>query len=132
MPQKSTMTLQGFEPLQRALKQAPELVREQSADAVKKSTFSTAQRMRALAPRRTGRLKGAIIPTSRGQFGKVLVGAEAFYWPFVEYGTERMQAKPFIRPAAEAEGPEYIERIRRIGVNLERSWPSGAASGKVL
>lgn len=53
---------------------------------------------------RTGRLRGSI--TWRiGQDGEspyADIGTAVFYAPFVELGTSRMQARPFLRPALEA------------------------------
>ena len=124
---KVTMQLEGFEALQRAIKTSPDLVRLHSEDAVSKTSFSTASRATALAPRGpTGRLKGSIKGTSRGLNGRVTIAPEAFYWRYVEYGTVNMTARPFIRPAAEAEGPHYINRMRAIGPKLERNWPTSS------
>jgi len=121
-----TLTLTGMEPLQRALKSAPEAVNELAADAVTKTAFATAQRARALVPVRTGALKRAIDSaparkTKDGPTGRVgLNTRDAFYWKFVEFGTVHHPARPFFRPAAEAESTEYVARIRAIGPQLER------------
>jgi len=40
------------------------------------------------------------------------------YAPFVEYGTYRARAQPFMRPAAEARGPEVAEMIRQAMIEL--------------
>lgn len=121
---KQTMTLEGFEALQRVLKKSPEIVLEHAKGAVSASTFSVASRMKATAPRLTGQLRNAISAKSPGLTGRVLIGPEAFYWRFLEYGTVKMAARPFIRPAGEAEEPVYIQRMRGIGPKLEREWNS--------
>ena len=36
----------------------------------------------------------------------------AFYWRYVEFGTSKMTAKPFIRPAFEAKKEDAVEAIR--------------------
>lgn len=70
---------------------------------------------RARAPRRTGKLARNIVAVSgRAQNGDVVSGVNirtkgkasnpnnAFYWRFVELGTSRMAAHPFVRPAFDA------------------------------
>lgn len=53
---------------------------------------------------RTGRLRGSIThrigSDGQGLYGDV--GSSVFYAPFVEYGTSRMPAYPFLRPALSA------------------------------
>ena len=122
---KVTMSLEGFEKLQAAIKTSPELVRLHAEDTIAKSTFSTAQRMRGTVAVRTGRLKRAISTSARGLNGRVLIEPKAFYWRFVEYGTVNMAAQPFVRPAAEAEAPHYLERMRGFVPKLERVWSGG-------
>jgi HK97 gp10 family phage protein len=129
---KVTMTLTGMEPLQRAIRDAPEAVRRLTSGVVARTTFSTAQRARAGAPRETGALRAAIEAKSRGLSGRVDIAAGEFYgrrpeiyWFFVEYGTETVPARPFLRPAAEAESAAFLDEIRRVGKTLERSFASG-------
>ena len=35
----------------------------------------------------------------------------AYYWRFLEFGTKKMRAKPFLTPAAEARGPQAAQVI---------------------
>ena len=35
----------------------------------------------------------------------------AYYWRFLEFGTKKMAAKPFLTPAAEATGPKVAQTI---------------------
>lgn len=37
---------------------------------------------------------------------------DAYYWRFVEFGTSKMAARPFLRPAFEASKMDAVERIR--------------------
>jgi HK97 gp10 family phage protein len=121
-----TMSLHGFEAIQRAITQAPEQLKDLTADAVEKTTFATAQRMKATVKVKSGKLKRSITAKSRGLNGRVLIEPDAFYWRFLEYGTVHMSARPFVRPAAEAEDPHYIERLRAVCKKLEQLWPKGA------
>jgi HK97 gp10 family phage protein len=129
---KVTMTLTGMEGLQRALKTAPDLVQLGASDAVQKTSFAVAQRARALVPVRTGDLKNHIGSASRKTSGRVGVEGgtgktdPATYWRYVEFGTRYMPARPFFRPAADAETNDYIERLRRVGRDLERDLSSSS------
>lgn len=39
------------------------------------------------------------------------VNRDSFYWRFVEFGTSKMSAKPFLRPAFEAQKENAVKRI---------------------
>jgi HK97 gp10 family phage protein len=122
------MTLEGFESTRRALVAAPERARVHASSAVAASTFAITQRSRSLVPIDTGRLKSAIgssrvVSGLQGSVG--ITDREAFYWRFVEFGTRRMSARPFFRPAAEQERNVFIQRMRDIGPSLERDLSTG-------
>jgi HK97 gp10 family phage protein len=127
---KVKMTLTGMDALQRALKTAPEAVQDHAAAAVQTTAFAIAQRARALVPVKTGALKSAITSAAIKTNGRVgLSGAKgeknpAFYWRFVEFGTRHMPARPFFRPAADAEAEAFVARVREIGPALERDLAS--------
>jgi HK97 gp10 family phage protein len=38
---------------------------------------------------------------------------DPYYWRFLEFGTKKMAARPFLRPAAESKGPEAIAKFMR-------------------
>lgn len=129
---KVTAQLVGFEQTRRALAAVPDRVRLLSADAVAASTFSLAQTARAMAPRDTGALRQAIVSKSTGLNGRVGLSPDVIngrhpqvYWRFVEFGTVRVPARPFFRPAAEREREAFIKRMRNIGPALERDLSAG-------
>jgi HK97 gp10 family phage protein len=122
------MTLEGFEALQRAVTQSPQLLKAESSAVVRETTHRVADRMRRMVPTPSGTLLQAIeaqVAVKTGLTGRVTIGAEAFYWKFLEYGTVKMAARPFIRPAAEFESNNFIARMRAIGPRLERAWSRG-------
>lgn len=43
--------------------------------------------------------------------GKMLQEQNAYYWRFLEFGTEKMKAKPFLRPAFDSAGEDAIDAI---------------------
>jgi len=49
------------------------------------------------SPVDTGRLRGSI--NSRVESGEAIIGTNVNYAPFVELGTWKMRAQPFLRPA---------------------------------
>lgn len=83
---------------QRALESSGEHLREAIAKSV---------------PVRTGALKAAIIK-GEVQDGKILIGPSrqgpAFRAHFVEFGTSKMRAKPFLRPTFEQE-KDTVQKI---------------------
>ncbi len=123
------MKLEGFEATQRALVRAPALVKNIASSAVATTTFAVAQRAKSLVPVDTGNLKAAIEgtkPSAGGLTGRVGTNAtNVYYWRFVEFGTKKREARPFFRPAAEAESNAYVDRLRAIGPRLERDFTVG-------
>jgi len=87
-------------------------------DSAAKLVWDTAV---TLVPVRTGRLKSSIRIEETGRLMERVVragGDEAPYAGFVEHGTYKMAAQPFMRPAAEARGPEIesliLEGMKRL------------------
>jgi phage protein, HK97 gp10 family len=117
-----TMKLEGMEALQRAITDAPDQAKAHSQDAVSKSTFAVFSKMQARAPHDTGGLRMAMRWSAPGLTGRITIDAGAFYWRFLEYGTVKMTARPFIRPSTEEESSNFIRRMQDFGNKLERSW----------
>lgn len=59
-----------------------------------------------LCPVDTGRLRNSITHTQGGKETEI-IGTNVEYAPYVEMGTRRTKAQPFIRPAAENHADEY-------------------------
>jgi HK97 gp10 family phage protein len=124
------MQLTGARELIAALAAAPERMNTYASAAVAASTVSVAQRMRSLAPRDTGTLQRSIASSSTRLNGRVTIGADAYYWRFVEYGTTRGRstlggrfttaAQPFVRPSAEEETPVFERRMNDAVDRLSR------------
>ncbi|MBU9420064.1 HK97 gp10 family phage protein [Burkholderia multivorans] len=114
------------------------LAKAQSTKALRRATVAGANvirdEARARAPKKTGKLKRNIVTAALKQKdspgiatagvrvrtkGKADSPNNAFYWRFVELGTQFMKAKPFMRPAfdasiAQAEGAIRTEIARAI------------------
>lgn len=61
----------------------------------------------------TGRLRNSI---THAQFDEntEVIGTNVEYAPYVELGTMRMSARPFLRPAAENHKAEYVAVIKSV------------------
>ena len=71
-----------------------------------------------LVPVRTGYLRQSIYAEVREWV--VRIGAEASYAMFVEFGTSRMMAQPYLYPAIQAYLPQ-LERIIREAIELAKT-----------
>ncbi|WP_081896665.1 MULTISPECIES: HK97-gp10 family putative phage morphogenesis protein [Burkholderia] len=114
------------------------LAKAQSTKALRRATVAGANvirnEARGRAPKKTGKLRRNIVSAALRQKdapGVATAGvrvrskgnadspSNAFYWRFVELGTQHMKAEPFIRPAfdaslSQAEGAIRTEIVRAI------------------
>jgi len=67
--------------------------------AVERIAFLIEGEAKKLCPVRTGRLR-ASIHTGKIEDGVYYVGTNVHYAPYVEFGTRKMAAQPYLRPAA--------------------------------
>ena len=65
---------------------------------------------KAMCPVDTGRLRDSITHMVDGGEKSVCIGTNVEYGPFVELGTSKRVAKPFLRPAAN----DHMEQYRSI------------------
>lgn len=119
------MKVRGMEGLSRAILALPIRMRRKAVRPALQSAASIVRReIIQNAPVDTGVLKRSI----RQKFKRatrfeeaVMVGVSqrAYYWKFLEFGTDRMAARPFIRPAFDRTSKETLTefiRAARIGV----------------
>ena len=64
----------------------------------------------------TGRLRNSITHAQMDENTEV-IGTNVEYAPFVELGTAKMKARPFLRPAAEGHSAEYRNIIESVMKN---------------
>lgn len=60
-----------------------------------------------LAPVDTGNLRNSLTSEVDSADKSVIIGTPVEYAPFVEYGTSRQRAQPYLRPAVENHMDEY-------------------------
>lgn len=92
--------------------QAQKRTRKELAALVARTAFKIEQRAKILAPVDTGNLRRSIQTAFEGDLTAVVFVA-AEYGIYVEFGTRRMRAQPFLLPAAE-------EAIAAIGGELKQ------------
>lgn len=107
--------VQGLDQLKAKLAALPGQIETGGRVAIVESTQAVKQDARRDVPRRTGRLHDAIDAEMEDDLnGAVGVDpATADYGEFVEFGTSKMAAQPFMTPAAELERARLPERVRR-------------------
>ena len=88
------------------------------SDAIKQGALERAtmagamvieNRAKEIVPVRTGNLRRSIhseIESTTANQAVARVGTNVEYGPYVEFGTRRMSARPFLRPALDEKGPE--------------------------
>lgn len=61
----------------------------------------------------TGNLRASITHEVDAGDGAVYVGTNVEYAPYVELGTSRQKAQPFLRPAASEHGAQYRQVLKK-------------------
>ncbi|MEM2281817.1 MAG: HK97 gp10 family phage protein [Candidatus Bathyarchaeia archaeon] len=103
MAAEITITMEGAENLQQALRRLDDAMQHNIQENLERWAVEVHEYAKILAPARTGRLRSSIYSKASGW--TVEVGASAEYAAYVEFGTRYMQAKPFLRPAIEEHLP---------------------------
>lgn len=95
------------------LDKLPGYMQAQASQAVRKAALDIEAGAKQIVPVDTGALKNSIQTVNRGALSaRVQTGVE--YAPFVEYGTRRRTAKPYLRPAVEAVKPAFLAAMKQI------------------
>lgn len=79
---------------------------------VKAHTLDLEARAKSMVPVKTGALRRSIhsVFSNNGMTGTV--GPSVLYGKFVEFGTRRMGARPYMRPAAEIVFPRFLAAVK--------------------
>lgn len=127
------LRIQGMREAKAAFQRLPEVFRERLADATEATAKEIARgaQVRVLSSPSvvTRALYNAIgwkmnRNNGRGAAG-VQVGAAGRRAHFVEFGTVKMPAEPFMVPAAEAETQPFLSRVKAAGKQAERDLSIG-------
>lgn len=110
---KYTLEVARAKKLRAALEQLPEDMRKGVRKALRESSMAVRKEARKYVPERTKALRKSIkFKVSKDGLSSV-VRPTLYYGTFVEHGTKRQEAQPFMRPAAEAERPRFPKRISK-------------------
>jgi HK97 gp10 family phage protein len=110
------VSVDGLPALRRLQTAVPAAIRRQLDPALRAGAQAVAADARSFVPVVTGTLQRGI--TSDGTVAGVS-GPAAAYAHFVEYGTSRQAARPFMRPAARREADRMPGRVRTVAARIE-------------
>lgn len=110
------ITIENQGDLERLMQTLPPEIFDRVQQVLQNAAVRLAERAREIAPVRTGHLMASIRPMeesgeSEAAFDSVGVRADAAYSTYVEFGTSRMEAQPFLGPAAEEIEPQILQEI---------------------
>ena len=92
-------------------------IRQAQADRLAEAAQIGADAVRDSAPVRTGKLRGNVTWESQREGGQLRatigVRRDAFYSRFLEFGTVKMPARPFFRPALQRAKDDMFRALER-------------------
>lgn len=97
--------------LRNKLQALPEDMRKSFRKSLRESAMAVRKDARRLVPEDTRALRKSIKFKIARDGLSAVVRPTLYYGTFVEHGTKKMQAQPFMRPAAELERPRFPGRI---------------------
>lgn len=96
---------QGLEELKATISNAHPKAVEQSVQVLKNNAEYGKSIAQVTAPKDTGFLRGEIKTSYQGMTAKIISGAG--YSGYLEYGTRKMSARPYMRPMLEQVTPKF-------------------------
>lgn len=118
---KISVQVEGGRQLVRKISRLNLVASAQVKDAVAESALNVQRMAKKRCPVDTGRLRASInaVFFQGGMTGEV--GTAVEYGPFIEFGTHRATAKPFLFPSWEEEKPNYLKNIESIFKGMENA-----------
>ena len=101
----------GTGELSRALARLTELSDREARRVVAEVAYEIEADAKELCPVDTGRLRSSITTALAATYPGAEVGTNVEYAPYVEFGTYRQQAQPYLTPAAETNRETLRRRI---------------------
>jgi len=87
---------------------------EKTSQVVRKAAFDIEGQAKNRAPVDTGALKNSISTEFENNGLTGIIAPHMEYATFVEFGTKRMSAQPYMTPAAEAVAPAFISAMKQM------------------
>lgn len=97
------------------LRRASSEAQRKAWQAVRKAAYDVQAKAKRRAPVDTGTLQSSITVSPAGAMA-VEVGPHAHYGSYVELGTRRMAARPYLMPSFDEVVPELDKALEEIGV----------------
>lgn len=133
MPQLAKFKIHGLQELDKQLRELePKLAKKVTRKALRDAAKLTAAKAKELVPVDEGDLRDSIrVKSGKSRKGTVSVivttsasdnifSGEAYHGGFIEFGTSKMEAKPFLRPALEQSAAAATALIRdRLAAGIE-------------
>lgn len=89
-------------------------IKRKAGQAIAKTAHDVARIAKTKVPVDTGATRESITASINRDALSATIGPTTYYAPFLEYGTSRMTARPFMHPALEAVKPGYVAAMQRI------------------
>lgn len=105
--------IEGLAELNGNLTKLRRLSRRQHITALRAGALVIQNGAKRRVPVLTGTLRRSITNAPLTGQTAVAVGTNVEYGPYVEYGTSRMAAQPYLRPAMDEDGQEAAQEIAR-------------------
>lgn len=105
--------IEGFDEIVDAMEKKIATVETETKTAVLQAGFKTERDMKSLAPVDTGTLRRSIHTKMLDEF-TAEVGTNIEYATFVEFGTLKMAAQPFVTPAKLKNEKDFIQKMKDI------------------
>lgn len=110
-----TVKLEGIEDLIRKVRSYQVITKEAIRIALVRGGLQIELAAKEMCPVDTGRLRGSITTDKRYiQKFLVMVGTKVDYGPYVEFGTKKMDARPYLFPAFFMFEGEIVKDIKKI------------------
>jgi HK97 gp10 family phage protein len=94
------------------LPEMPAAIKAICVAEVQKATYRVEADAKALTPVKTGALRRSIHSVFENGGLRGVVGPSVLYGKYVEFGTRRMGARPYMRPAAEKNLPAFLSAVK--------------------
>ena len=98
--------------------QMAEKVHDAVSDIVRKTALDVEGQAKIFVPVDTGALKNSIDVQMEGDLTAV-IAPHTEYAAFIEFGTSKMAAQPYMTPAAEEARPAYIAALTQLEARLK-------------
>ena len=107
------ISIEGIPELEKALADKTSEMHAQLVGAVEEAARAVRDDAQQLVPRDTGTLHDGIGYTTEGLTAEIgVLDPDLYYGAFVEFGTSRQPAQPFMAPAGELERARFVERLK--------------------